>query len=259
MLLKDRVVIITGSGKGIGKDAALKFAAEGASVVVASRTPAEIESVAAEIKAAGGTALAVPTDISVPERVEQMVAETIKAFGQVDVMVNNAAYPGPWKELVDLEYDEWDAVQNTNIRGSMSCCKHVLPHMIARKSGSIINVSSTAGRRGLARKTHYSTSKFALIGFTRALAMEVGKHNIRVNCIVPGAIMTDLLTRVFEREAREQGITPEESKARAAAASPMERIVEPNEVADLMVFLGSDLSRGIHGQSIDINAGSFMA
>ncbi len=153
---------------------------------------------------------------------------------------------------------DWDIPHSINLRGTVMCAKYVLPHMIARRSGNIINVSSTAGRRGMAGRTHYSASKFGVIGFTQALAAEVGQHNIRVNCIVPGAINTELLVAYHHRIAKEQGVTYEKVKAEAAAAAPLNKIVEPGEVADAMVYLASDLSSGVHGQSIDVNAGSWM-
>ena len=258
MLLKDKVVIITGAGRGIGKAAALKLAGEGAAVVVASRTPPELEKVAEEIKAGGGRVLAVPTDISVPEQVERMVSRAIDEFGRVDVMVNNAALPGPVKDVVDLDFAEWDFVYGINVRGTMACSKYALRHMIPQRTGSIINVSSTAGWTGIAGRTHYCSSKSAVIGFTRALAAEVGKYNVRVNCIVPGAVMTELMENYFNRLAGQQGVAYEEIKAQHSAQSPMDKMVEPDEVADLMIYLASDLSTGIHGQSININAGSWM-
>jgi len=258
MLLKDKVAIITGGGNGVGREAAVKFAKEGASVAVAARTPALLDETVEMVKAAGGKAIAVPTEISVTEQVQNLIDTTIAEFGQIDVMVNNASYPGPWIELAEVPLEEWDYVQGTIVRGTMLCSKFCLPHMISRKSGNIIQVSSTAARRGLALKVHYSTAKLALIGFTRGLAAEVGKYNIRTNCIVPGAVMTDRLERVFERAVEVDGVTYEEAQAGYTSNSPMNRIVAAGEVADLMIYLASDLSNGIHGQSIDINAGSHM-
>ena len=259
MLLKDRVAIITGSGKGIGKVAALKLAQEGATVVNVSRTQAEIDRTAEEIRALGGKALAVSADISKPEQVEAMIERTVGELGQIDILINNAAMPGPVKQLVDLDFEDWDFVYGINVRGTMACCKYALRHMIPRRGGSIINISSTVARKGAAGRTHYSSSKTAVVGFTRALAMEAGPHNIRVNCIVPGAVMTELLHNLITRESKEQGITYEERKAVYAGPSPMGRITEPEEVADAMIYLASDLSQGITGQSVDVNSGAWMS
>ncbi|MCL0101723.1 SDR family oxidoreductase [Dehalococcoidia bacterium] len=258
MLLKNQVAIITGGGNGVGREAAIKFAKEGAAVVVAARSPDLLEETVGLVEAVGGKALAVPADISIAAQVQNLIDKTTAEFGQVDVMINNASYPGPWIELAEVPLEEWDYVQGTIVRGTMLCTKFCLPHMISRKSGNIIQVSSTAGRRGLALKVHYSTAKLALIGFTRGLAAEVGKYNIRTNCIVPGAVMTDRLEKVFERAVEVEGVTYEEAQAGYTSNSPMGRIVEATEVADLMIYLASDLSKGIHGQSIDINAGSHM-
>ena len=141
----------------------------------------------------------------------------------------------------------------------MTCCKYALPHMIPRRSGRIITVSSTAGVRGLARKTHYCASKAAIIGFTKALAMEAGAYDIRVNCIVPGAIMTELLDNLIARQAREEGIAYDTKKAHYSVDSPMKRITGAGEVADTMLFLASDRSAGIHGQAIHVNSGTYMS
>ena len=130
--------------------------------------------------------------------------------------------------------------------------------MVPRRTGCIINVSSGAGRGGMAPRTHYSSSKAALFGFTQALAKEVAPHNIRVNCVVPGAINTELLVNLHHRMAREQGSTYEAMAERAASGSPMRRITEPSEVADFMMYLASDRSSGVTGQNIDINSGSYM-
>ena len=259
MLLQDRVVIITGAGRGIGKAAALKFAAEGASVAVVSRTLSQLEEVAEAITSQGGKAAPVQADVSIESQVQEMVRRVLQAFGRIDVMVNNAALPGPEKPLVELEMSEWDIPLGINLRGSVMCSKYVLPHMFEQGSGNIINVSSTAGRRGMAGRTHYSSSKSGVIGFTQALAMEVGPRNVRVNCIVPGAINTELLVAYHHRIAGERGVSYEQVKGEAAAAAPLNKVVEPSEVADLMVYLASDLSVGIHGQSLDINAGSWMS
>jgi NAD(P)-dependent dehydrogenase (short-subunit alcohol dehydrogenase family) len=258
MLLKDRAVIITGAGRGIGKAAAHKFAAEGAWVAVVSRTKSQLDEVVQVIRGRGGKALAVEADITQEARVKEMVQRVLDAFGKIDVLVNNAALPGPQKPLVEIEMKDWDIPHNINLRGTAMCAKYVLPHMMAKRSGCIINVSSSAGRRGMAGRTHYSSSKFGVIGFTQALAMEAGPHNVRVNCIVPGAINTELLVAYHHRMAKERGVSYEKIKAEAAAAAPLNKVVEPDEVADLMVYLASDLSSGIHGQSIDINVGSWM-
>ena len=264
MEFEGKVVVITGAGKGIGKIAAEKFAAEGASVVVASRTAAEIERAAAEIRGAGGAAIAIPTDISEAESVQAMIERVITEFGHIDVLINNAAMPGrPGRSelhLWEMELDDWDFVYGINVRGTMMCSKYALPHMIERgKGGNIIVVSSTAGRRGMAKRTHYCSSKAALFGFTQALAWDCGPHNIRVNCVVPGATMTELIVNMFNRHAKEQGLPYDEIVRQSAVGSPQGKIAEPGEVADLMLYLASERASAINGQTIDPNYGTFMA
>jgi NAD(P)-dependent dehydrogenase (short-subunit alcohol dehydrogenase family) len=264
MEFANKVVVITGAGKGIGKIAAEKFAAEGASVAVASRTEGEIDKVVSGIRDAGGKAIAVPTDISQPDSVEGMIDQVISEFGHIDVLINNAAMPGrPGRSelhLWEMELDDWDFVYGINVRGTMMCSKYALPHMIERGSGgSIIIVSSTAGRRGMPKRTHYCSSKAALFGLTQSLAWDCGPHNIRVNCVVPGATMTELIVAMFERHATEQGRNYEEIVSQSAVTSPQGKIADPGEVAELMLYLASDKASAINGQTIDPNYGSFMA
>ncbi|MBI3742835.1 MAG: SDR family oxidoreductase [Chloroflexi bacterium] len=258
MSLKDRVVIMTGAGRGIGKAAALKFAEAGASVAAVSRTKAQLDDIVKQIKAKGGKAIAVEADISVEAQVKAMVDAVVKQFGKVDVMVNNAAMPGPTKPLYEIDMKEWEIPIAINLRGSAMCAKYVLPHMIKQRSGVIINVSSSAGRQGIFGRTHYCASKAGLFGLTMALATEVGKYNIRVNCVVPGAINTELLVAYHQRIANERGVSYETVRDEAAKAAPLNKIVSPAEVADFMVYLASDQSSGLTGQNININAGSYM-
>ena len=260
MLLKDRVTIITGAGRGIGKATALKFAAEGASVAVISRTMPELEATAEEIEARGGAALPVRCDISVPEDVEQMTRQVTKRFGRIDILINNAAQNArPVAELIDQDLAHWDRTFAVNCRGTTLCSKYALKDMIPRRSGNIINVSSSAGRTGIPGMTRYCASKWAILGFTQALAAEVGKYNIRVNCMVPGAINTELIQSYHQELAQREGKTYEQVVQEAAARAPLNKIVEPEECADALLYLASDLSSAVHGQSINVNAGSLMS
>ena len=180
------------------------------------------------------------------------------------MLINNAAMPGrPGRSelhLWEMELDDWDFVYGINVRGTMMCSKYALPHMIERgKGGNIIVVSSTAGRRGMPKRTHYCSSKTALFGFTQALAWDCGPHNIRVNCVVPGATMTELIVNMFNRHAKEQGLSYDEIVKQSAVGSPQGKIAEPGEVADLMLYLASERASAINGQTIDPNYGTFMA
>ena len=258
MSFNDQVVIVTGAGRGIGKAVAMRFASEGATVALVSRTRADLDAVAGEIGDAGGRALPVVADVSDRSQVEAMVATVVEAHGRIDVLVNNAGLSGARANLVDLDLDDWDTVMNTNVRGTMLCSKHVLPHMIARRSGSIINVSSLMGRTAEWGRTHYCAAKWGIIGFTQALATETGRHGVRVNCVVPGLVHTEVVEGYMKGLAKEKKVPYEEMYRRFASSHPTNKIVQMSEVAELMLFLASDRAASIHGQSINISAGYWM-
>ena len=258
MLLEERVAVVTGGGRGIGRATAVKLAEEGASVVIAARTTPELEETAAVIEAQGGRVLAVTTDLAVEEQIEALFRQTLDTFGRIDVLVNNAARTSPLAPLVELSLEEWDATFDVNLRAIMLSCKLALPSMIGRRSGSIINVSSTNGRRGIPGRIAYGASKWGLIGFTQVLAGEVGQHNVRVNCVVPGATRTEALEESMRNRAKIEGISYEDAMRRAAFIAPLNRIVEPQETAEVILFLASEKSSGVHGQSINVNAGMWM-
>lgn len=257
-----KAVIVTGAGKGIGKRAALRFADLGASVAICSRTQSEIEAAASEIEGAGGKALALVTDVADEEQVKTFVERTVETFGGVDVLINNAAVLGAPAgyavDLVDMPVEDFDLVYGINLRGPALFSKYVLPHMIGRKKGAIINVSSDVIRSGMRGRAHYAAMKMGVIGLTYSLAREGAEHGIRANCIVPGSVATEMLDGVQRRVAREEGVSLEEVRARFAAVSPENRVVSTDEVADLMIYLASDASSGVNGQSLFINAASYM-
>jgi len=257
MLLEDKVAIVTGGGYGIGRAIALSLAREGADVVVAARTESAIKEVAREIASLGRKSVAVMTDLLKPETAVAMVEKTLSEFGKVDILVNNAGAEGPIAGVAEMDLKGWNELLTVNLTGAMICCRTVLEKsMIPRQSGAIINISSAAGRRGLATRSAYSSSKFALIGFTQSLASEVGRHGIRVNAIAPGAVEGERVERVLRIAAKNLGITYEQMVANSNARSALGRMVKPEEVGDLAVFLASEKSSGITGQTINIDAGS---
>ncbi len=260
MSFKNKVVLITGAGKGIGKNTAQQFADLGAKVVLAARTTEEVETAAREINETGGVALGLNVDIANPDSVQSLVEKVIAEHGSIDVLVNNAATAGPAgktvTKLVDMDLSDWDLVYGVNSRGTMLMCKYCIPHMSA--GGSIINLSSTAGRSGMSGRTHYCSSKASIIGFTKALAHELGPEDIRVNCVVPGSTRTELLDNLFNRMADEAGVDVETIIKRQSANSPQKRIAGPEEVSQVILFLASDAASAMNGQSLDPNAGSFM-
>jgi NAD(P)-dependent dehydrogenase (short-subunit alcohol dehydrogenase family) len=257
--LKDKIAIITGGGRGIGRAIALALAREGADVVVVARTESELRQVASDIESNGRRSLVVVADISVPEQIEVMVDTAIGEFGRIDVLINNSGIQGPIVTVSDMDLEGWTQTLAVNLTGAMLCAKYVLKKsMIPRRSGVIVNISSASGRRGPANRSPYSSSKFGMVGLTQSLATEVGRQGIRVNCIAPGLVETDLTVRML-REASEQLNRPyERLVASINARTALDRMVTPEEVAALAVFLASEKSSGITGQTVNCDVGLEM-
>jgi 3-oxoacyl-[acyl-carrier protein] reductase len=256
MKLKDKVTIITGGGTGIGKAITLAFAAEGAVVVVVARTLSRLEEVAKAVRAKGGKARAIQTDISDHEQVKRMVAQTMNEFGQIDILVNNAAL-GTFNnaDVVDMNLDNWHNLLAVNLTGAMLCSREVLKDMIPRRSGNIVNISSVAGISGVPKESPYSISKWGLIGFTETLAIEAGKFGIRVNCLSPGATRTQEFDDWVTGAARDAGISYEEMMSKITDNNALKRIAEPSEIAACAVFLASDDSSAITGHNLIASCG----
>ncbi len=255
MRLKDRVAIITGGGSGIGRAISYAFASEGAVVVVAARTVSRLNEVAEDIKSKGGRAKAVPTDVSDENQVRQMVAQTLGEFGQIDILVNNSGIAGPTADVVDMDLNKWNEVLAVNLTGTMLCAREVLASMIVRKSGAIINIGSEGGRSGFPMRSPYCVSKMGVIGLTETLAVEVGEHNIRVNCISPAAVSGERVINSAEAKAKALGISYEEVMARLTRSYSLKRFIEPSEVAATAVFLASDEASAITGHTLVVNCG----
>jgi NAD(P)-dependent dehydrogenase (short-subunit alcohol dehydrogenase family) len=259
MQLEGKIAVITGGGRGLGKGIALTFAAEGSDVVIAGRTETALKETAAEIEAMGRKCLAVVTDQSVPEQVRSMVDRTLERFGRVDVLVNNAGISGPALSVADMDLEAWKQTLAINLTGAMLCTKYILKDdMIPRKSGSIINISSVSGRMGHANRSPYSASKWGIIGLTQSLALEVGKYGIRVNCIAPGPVVGERIEWAMRQVSKNQGISYEQAVANEVARTALGRMIKPEEVGYLAVFLASDRSANITGQTINCCAGLRM-
>jgi NAD(P)-dependent dehydrogenase (short-subunit alcohol dehydrogenase family) len=255
MKLKDRVAIVTGGGTGIGKAISLALAEEGASVVVAARTLAPLEEVANQIRAKGGKAKAVQTDIADQAQVKRMVAETVEEFGKLDILINNAAYTHKKVKVSDMDLDFWQQTMEVNVTGTMLCAREALKVMIPRQSGVIVNVGSVAGISGHPAESPYCVSKWAVIGFTEVLAIEAGEHNIRVNAISPGATRTEGFEGWIAALARRHGLPEEEMWRKVKAVNSLNRIAEPEEIARAVVFLASDDSSAITGHNLVVSCG----
>ncbi len=257
-LLQDRVALITGGGRGIGKAIALAFGKEGAKVVVTARSTAELEPVVETIRGAGGQALAVTADLSDPVAPKAVVQQTKDHFGPVEILVNNAGLGSSSnpKPVVDFDDDFWEMSLRVNLTAPYLLCKAVLPDMLARKSGRIINVSSINGRVASFHGAAYSASKHGLLGLTRTLAVEVAKEGITVNAICPGPVRTVMNDKRIAYDAARKGISFEEHEA---SMTPMGKRLEPEDIAPLAVYLASDAAQMMHGQGINIDGGIVMS
>ncbi|MGA9363905.1 MAG: SDR family NAD(P)-dependent oxidoreductase [Bacteroidota bacterium] len=187
--MKDKVVIVTGAGRGIGKAIALRFAEEQCRLVLAARTKKEIDKVADEVRRGGAEALAVPTDVSQEDQVDRLVKTAHKAFGRIDVLVNNAGF-GIFSKVAEMKTGDFQSMFDVNVRGVFFCTRAVLPHMTEQNDGVIVNIASLAGRNAFIGGAGYCATKWALIGFARSLMLEVREHNIRVITICPGSVDT---------------------------------------------------------------------
>lgn len=260
MRLKDKVAIVTGGGRGIGKAISLSFAHEGAAVVVAATTLSKLEETVEEIRSMGGRAKAIQTDITEEKQVERMVTETIREYGQSDILVNNSGIGGPTARVVDLNLEDWNRVLAIDLTGSMLCTKYVLKQMIPRKSGVIINMAAEGGRAGDGRagypmRSPYCCAKMGVIGLTETLACEVGEYNIRVNAISPAAVKGERILNVVEGRAKAMGLPFDELMKKLTKDYSLGRMAEESEVAATAVFLASDESSAITGQTIIIHCG----
>ena len=227
----DRVAIVTGGGRGIGKAIVQGFARERARVVVTARTAGEIADVAHEIVLAGGEAIGVVCDVSDEASVQRMVDEAISHWGRIDILINNAATNLPNIDVVDMQPDAWRRVVDVNLTGPFLCARALLPKMIEQGSGSIVNISSIGGRHGSKGRGPYRAAKAGLINLTETLAAENFSHGVRVNCVCPGGVETDML--------------------RVIGASLDRQLMTPDEMANVVLYLASDDSSAVTGTSID--------
>lgn len=235
--LRDKVAIITGGGTGIGASIATEFSKAGAKVVLASRKQENLDKTAGQINAAGGEALAVATDVRVPEQVDNMVKQAVDRFGRLDIMVNNAGASFPIK-VEELSPNGWNVIIAINLTGVFLCSVAAAKVMIPQKSGKIINISSTAGLNGSPRMAHYGAAKAGVINFTRSCSVEWAEHNINVNCIAPGMIET-------EGVRAQQVLTGEID----TSLPPLRRPGKVEDIANLALFLASEEASHISGET----------
>ncbi|HLL79768.1 MAG TPA: SDR family NAD(P)-dependent oxidoreductase [Ktedonobacteraceae bacterium] len=258
MLLKDKVAVVTGGGRGIGLAIALAYAREGARLVLAARGVEGLEGTRRAVADLGGEALVVPTDISDIESVSALAQQVHAHFGCVDILVNNSGVAGPTAPLWEITPDEWDATFAVNLRGTFLCCRAFLPVMIAQSSGSIILIGSMTGKRPLLGRTPYSASKLALVGLARTLAWETGPYGIRVNVISPGPVEGERIEMVIRKQAEVKDISIDEARQAFLRDSPLGRLVPAQDVAAAAVFLASDRASSITGEDLNVSAGITM-
>ena len=244
----DRIVVITGAGQGIGRAYAHHFADNGAVAVIADINGENGTNVAAEIEATGGRALAVQTDVTVPDSVDAMVDAVLSAHGRLDVLINNAAIFVTLgrRPFEDIPLDEWRQVMDVNITGCFICARAVIPHMRKAQWGRIVNISSSTVPQGIPHFLHYVTSKSALIGMSRAMAREVGGDGITVNAVLPGMIETEI-----ENSGRS-----DQGRAHVIGSQSLKRQQTPEDMVGTLLFLASPASAFMTGQSICVDGGA---
>jgi 3-oxoacyl-[acyl-carrier protein] reductase len=241
--LDGKVAVITGAGRGLGKEAALLFAKEGAKVMVCDINQESAEEVASSVNAGGGEALAFRVDVTDAASVQAMVDAVVERYGRIDVLVNNAGITAD-AQLVKMTDDQWDRVINVNLKGVYLCTKAVAPVMIAKGSGRIINTSSVVGIYGNFGQTNYVATKAGVIGMTKVWAKELGRKGITVNAVAPGFIMTDMMSTV-----------PEKILTNIREKTPLGRLGEPRDIAYAYLYLASDEAAFVNGAVLQVDGG----
>ncbi len=244
--LAGKTAVITGGAGGLGRAMVAAYAEAGANVVVASRDHEKIDAAAADVRDKGQNAIAIPVDITDAEQVDNLVAKTVEKFGSLDIIVNNAGRWGNSYLAENTPLDEWRNIVDQNLTGVFIPCMAAGRQMIKQRSGKIINISSTAGSKGNPHQLHYSAAKAGVISLTNNLAYMWAKHNINVNCILPGLIATE--------ELKGYGIIPKDIDDEGIAVPRLEQTPVPEDVADLTLFLGSPASDALTGELYPIRA-----
>ena len=255
--VQDRIAIVTGAAKGMGREICLTLAQEGAHLVVAARDAAPLKELAGEIEKLGRRAVTQVTDVTDEAQVKALVQRALAEFGgRIDILVNCAGVTGPVETPVwEIKADDFDQVIAVNLRGTFLPTKHALPGMIQQRYGKIVNISGTSGLRGYKYRAAYSSSKWALRGFTRTVALEVGPHNINVNALHPGIVGGERMEKLCREKARKRGWTPERVYQEYVDEMALRRVTVARDIANAVLFLVSDDSANMTGQSVTVDGG----
>src|ERR1700677_2481874 len=246
-LIKDKVAIVTGAAAGIGAGVAGLFAENGAHVFLADLDGPQVKKVAADLKAKGGSAFGFEAHAGRRHDMAKVVEDALKRFGRVDVLINNAGIY-PRQPFLEMTEEQWDTMQDINLKSVFHCTKLVMPHMVKQRSGAIVNISSVTFFTGLQNLTHYVATKGGIIGFTRSLAREMGEHNVRINCITPGAIETEGERKLMSKEESDLFLGRQSLKRR----------ITPLDIARVCLFLSTELSDAMTGQNLNVDGGWVM-
>jgi NAD(P)-dependent dehydrogenase (short-subunit alcohol dehydrogenase family) len=256
--LDGRAALVTGAGRGIGRQIALRVAAEGARVVLTGRSTDALTRVGEEIERAGGYALVVPGDVRDEQSVNELVSVAREQVGPIELLVANSGIAGPTRELWELSLEDWEETLRVNLTGVFLTCRAVAPEMLERRSGAIVVIGSGTGKNPLAGRTPYAASKAGLIGLVRSLAWELGPHGVRVNLVSPGAIGGERLDGVIERQAAASGRSSQEVRATFVEGSALGQVASAEDVAAAVAFLLSEDARAITGEDLNVSMGWVM-
>lgn len=255
--LNGRVAVVTGGGNGMGRAICLAYAKAGAKVLVADLDTGAAAAVAGEIQAAGGKAVSCKVNVAVKADAEAMLAAAADAYGGVDILCNNAGVIAK-KYVEEMTEHDWDFNMNVNAKGVFLCSQAAIPHLRRRGGGRIINTASVAGKVGFEQEAAYCASKAAVILFSKALALEVAKYNILVNCVCPGNVETDMMRVQIEWEHERTGESRESLQRQWTEVVPLKRLAQPGDIADMYLFLASDYAGYLTGDTLNVAGGLVM-
>jgi NAD(P)-dependent dehydrogenase (short-subunit alcohol dehydrogenase family) len=256
-MLRDKIALVTGGGTGIGKAIGLQMAKNRAKVAIGSRSRSHLATATAEFESLGLPVLPISMDVRKKLDIQRAIEEIVSKWGAIHILVNNAGISG-LSRIDDPDDSKWFNIVDTNLNGMYLITKEVLKQMPDHNGGRVINISSVLGKFGVPGYTAYCTTKHGMIGFTRALALEVVNRGITINTVCPGWVDTEMATQGINETAAFQGITPKQFKAQAVAGVPIKRFLEADEIAELVCYLASDQAKGITGQAINICGGQTM-